>query len=73
MEAPGGGVERARGRSQSRRVRRRSTAFTATITVEALFVSSTAWIEKNEGAYDKVLRAFTAAGPAIKALAKPAN
>ncbi|TXM65753.1 TAXI family TRAP transporter solute-binding subunit [Methylobacterium sp. WL120] len=44
-----------------------------TITVEALFVTSTAWISGNEGAYDKVLRAFTAAGPAIKALAKPGN
>ena len=44
-----------------------------TITVDALFVSSTAWIEKNEASYDKVLRAFTAAGPAIKALAKPGS
>lgn len=44
-----------------------------TITVDALFVSSTAWIGTNEAAYDKVLRAFTAAGPAIKALAQPQN
>ena len=44
-----------------------------TITVEALFVTSTAWISANEGAYDKVLRAFTAAGPAIKSLARPQN
>ena len=43
------------------------------ITVDALFVASATWISANEAAYDRVLRAFTAAGPAIKALAAPAN
>lgn len=44
-----------------------------TVTVEALFVTATGWIGSHEVAYDKLLRAFTAAGPAIKALAAPAN
>lgn len=44
-----------------------------TITVDALFVTSTAWINANDAAYDKLLRAFAASGPSIKALIAPAN
>lgn len=44
-----------------------------TITVDALFVASNAWINANETAYDKLLRSFSAAGPAIKALAHPSE
>lgn len=44
-----------------------------TVTVDALFVTATGWIGTHEAAYDQVLRAFTAAGPAIKALAAPQN
>lgn len=36
-----------------------------TTAVEAVFVASTSWIEKNEKAYDGILRAFAAAKPAI--------
>lgn len=44
-----------------------------TITVDALFVANTTWIGANEAAYDKLLRAFAAAGPSIKTLIAPAN
>lgn len=44
-----------------------------TVTVDALFVASSAWIGANEPAYDRVLRAFSGAAPAIKALAAPQN
>lgn len=42
-----------------------------TIAVDALFVASVAWIDANSGTYDRVLRGFSAAKPAITELVKP--
>lgn len=42
-----------------------------TITVDALFVTSIAWIDANSGAYDRILRGFAAAKPAIAELVTP--
>jgi hypothetical protein len=42
-----------------------------TITVDALFVTSTAWINTNEAAYDRVLKAFQSAKPAIEKIVNP--
>lgn len=42
-----------------------------TITVSALFVSNVNWISQNEQAYDRVLRAFSSAQPAIKDMITP--
>ena len=39
-----------------------------TITVDALFVTNVAWIDANASAYDRVLRGFAAAKPAIAEL-----
>ena len=47
------------------------TKAVGTITVDALLVASVAWIEKNERAYDGLLRALAAAKPAFAALAQP--
>ncbi|MBX9876766.1 MAG: TRAP transporter substrate-binding protein [Beijerinckiaceae bacterium] len=42
-----------------------------TITVDALFVTNIAWIDANASAYDRVLRGFAAAKPAIAELVTP--
>ncbi|WP_336810896.1 TAXI family TRAP transporter solute-binding subunit [Bosea sp. MMO-172] len=42
-----------------------------TITVDALFVANVAWIDANGGAYDRILRGFAAAKPAIAELVTP--
>lgn len=42
-----------------------------TITVDALFVANIAWIDANAAAYDRVLRGFAAAKPAIAELVTP--
>lgn len=42
-----------------------------TITVSALFVSNVNWINQNESDYDRVLRAFSSAQPAIKDMITP--
>jgi TRAP-type uncharacterized transport system substrate-binding protein len=42
-----------------------------TITVDALFVANVGWIDANAGAYDRVLRGFAAAKPAITELVTP--
>lgn len=42
-----------------------------TITVDALFVTNIAWIDANASAYDRVLRGFSAAKPAIAELVTP--
>lgn len=42
-----------------------------TIKLDALFVTNVAWINQNEKFYDSVLRAFTAAKPAITELVTP--
>lgn len=44
------------------------TKAVGTITVDALLIASTGWIEKNERAYDGLLRAFAAAKPAFAGL-----
>lgn len=41
------------------------------IAVDALFVASTAWINANEAAYDRILRAFNGSAPRIRALVNP--
>jgi TRAP transporter TAXI family solute receptor len=42
-----------------------------TLVVDALFVTSTAWVNANEKTNEALIRAFLAAGPDIKALAAP--
>lgn len=42
-----------------------------TITVDALFVANVAWIDANSGPYDRVLRGFAAAKPAITDIVTP--
>lgn len=47
------------------------TKAVGTLTVDALFVTSLAWVNANEELNNKLLRAFASAGPEIKALATP--
>jgi TRAP-type uncharacterized transport system substrate-binding protein len=42
-----------------------------TITVEAVFVASTNWINDHEGSYDTILKAFAMAKPEIQKLVEP--
>jgi len=47
------------------------TKSVGTVQLDAIFVASTTWINANESAYDKLLRAFASARPEIEKLAKP--
>jgi TRAP-type uncharacterized transport system substrate-binding protein len=47
------------------------TKAVGTIKLDAIFVANTGWINANEAAYDKLLRAFSSARPEITKLAQP--
>jgi TRAP-type uncharacterized transport system substrate-binding protein len=42
-----------------------------TMQVEALFVTNAEWVNANDAAYEKILKAFASAKPSIEKLARP--
>lgn len=47
------------------------TKAVGTVQLDAIFVASSKWINDNDAAYDKLLRAFASARPEIERLSKP--